>query len=546
MAKRNKVNSDATIEKQIYDSTVVTPTSREIGQPGLRLTKSFFDDLGEKELDPKCINYTFDEMIRDPAVKHPLRTVQTNLNLALAKAEFKPGKGRKGKQIADWANYLIHNIQSQTWLEAVRNFNSDVERGYSISEIVTVKETKGQYAGSWKISHLGPRSQSSVYAWVWDEMERNVTHVVQRPITTTSYINRPSYGASYVGNVVGLSTIRQSATTSQYPIISLNRCLHFKYDSVDNIPTGRSPLKAAYAPWREKIVIGKYQVIGITKDLGGTPVARVPRELITRANDPNNLYPLDRAEYELFQQQLSNLHAGKQSYFILPSELTENSNTMREYDIELMGISGGGKQYDISEVMKQKTTEIYNAFGAGHLILGQNGNTSSYNLSSAGTTIHGLLAESDILDKVSIIENQLIPLMLDVNGIEYTQKDLPKLIYRDPIKLSLDEAGKFIQRAKSVGGLTKESLEYIYDLAELPIDGIDELDFSAEDTSRAGESQGSSGTDNSQSGGANSATNVENKQLSNNNWVFIAEHGGQVEYYDKDAKQTIFVDKVEG
>jgi hypothetical protein len=546
VTRRTKAKDKVSVDKALYDSSVVTPTSREIGQLGLRLTRSFFDDLGEKELAPDCVNYTFDEMCRDPCIKHPLRAVQTNLNLSLAKAEFKPGKGRKGKQIADWANWLIHNMDGMTWLEAVRNFNSDVERGYSISEIVTVKETKGKYAGSWKIAKLGPRSQSSIYAWVWDEMERNVTHVVQRPLTSTNYLNRPSSGTSYVGNIVGLSSIRQSALTSQYPIISLNRCLHFKYDGVDNIPTGRSPLKTAYLPWREKIVIGKYQVIGITKDLGGTPVAYVPSDLIRNANDPDNRYPLDKAEYELFQQQLANLHAGKQSYFILPSDISEDSNTMREYEIELMGITGGGKQYDISEVIKQKTTEIYNAFGAAHLLLGQNGNTSSYNLSSSSTTIHGLLAESDILDKVSVIEHHLIPLMLDVNKISYTQQDLPTLVYKEPIKLSLDDAGKFIQRAKSVGGLTQEALEYIYELAELPIEGISELDFTGEDTSKAGTSKGSSGTGSSQAGGANSATNVENKQLEARDLILIDDYDDTSVYYDRTAKETVFINKVEG
>ena len=549
MSRRNRrkgpaANKATTLQKQADTDRMATPISREIGQPGLALSRGFFNDLQVRELDPQNIHTTIDEMVLDPDVKHPLRMTQVQLNLCMAKGHFVPAKTRKGRLIAEYANYLLHNMKGQSWLEACRNFNSDVERGYSLSEIVVRKADSGPYKGSWVLSHLGPRSQRSVYAWIWDKDERYVTHMVQKPLRENKYIGRPPEGVSYLGNVVGSSSITSSHITANYPIISMDKLLHFRYDAVDNNPQGRTPLLSCYNPWREKVIINKYQVIGITRDFGGVPVARLPSELIRRANDPEHRYPLDEMEYQVYQEQLSNMHAGKQSFFVLSSDLVENSSSVYEYDLKLLGIDGGGKQFDVSEIIKTKKTEIYNAFGAGHLMLGQEGNTSSYNLSSAGMSVHSLTIEEDLMSKAAVVE-RLVPMMLDFNNIDYSYKDLPRYQYSDTNPLSLDEAGKFLQRAKSVGALTKEATGYIYELMGLPLEGLEELDFSGEDKSNAGVSMGTSGEGSSQDGGIASTTNMENKQLDNSppkNLVLADSYGDTDILIDENGK-AVFVPK---
>jgi hypothetical protein len=90
---------------------------------------------------------------------------------------------------------------------------------------------------------------------------------------------------------------------------------------------------------------------------------------------------------------------------------------------------------------------------------------------------------------------------------------MPTFVAADPTEYSHDELSKVTQRMKSVGGLTPAALEYLYKKAKIPTEGIEDLTFDDGDTSRGGESQGSSGTGNTQAGGYNSATNVENKSL---------------------------------
>lgn len=538
MGRRNRNKGTKESLQKEHNPSLTRPASKEIGQPGVKLTRSFFDDLGEKELSPQMIHTTIDQMVRDSSVKHALDATQSRLNKSMALGEFEAAPTRKGKVIAEYANYIIHNMHNMTWLEACRNFNSDVERGFSLSEIVTTTATSGPYKGSVVLQKLGPRAQRSVYAWVWDRYQREVTHVVQKPLQENNYITKPAEGASYVGNITSTSVITTNKLTANYPIIAANKLLHFKYDSVNSNPSGRSPLIACYTPWREKVIIGKYQVIGITRDFGGIPIARVPSELMRRANDPENRYPLDRAEYEVYQDQLANMHAGKQSYFMLSSDLVEGSNSIYEYDLKLLGIDGSGKQFDVSEIIKSKTTEIYNAFGAGHLILGQGGNTSSYNLSTSGTAEHNLLIEQSLIGKAEVLEKQLIPLMLQANGIEYSYKDLPKFRYKDPQEWSLDEVGKYIQRVGSVNKLNLEQNIYLHKKMGLPLEGLDKLDYTDKGQSRAGESQGSSGT-----GGKNqqnSSTNMENKQLVPVNLI-PTEYSGV--FIDTDTDETVVVQK---
>lgn len=548
MTTKKTNNVKQKLEKADSLPNPTIPSTVPVGQPQLKLASSFVDELKKEELKVPKIFDTFDQMEQDPCVYNPLFLTQTLVTLALAQGSFVSSGTRKSKVIAEYVNYAINNMRGQTWLSAVENFNTDIKYGFSLSELTIRKATTGQFKGSYVIDQIGPRSQKSVYAWMWDKDQRNMTHVVQKPLKTTNYLIQPR-DKPYLGSITDLQALHGYSTDStKYPIIPASSLLHFTYNSTNNNPQGSSPLVACFSPWKEKEIISQYQVIGITRDFGGIPIARVPSELMRRANDPDHLYPQDELEYAAYQDQLANMHSGKQSYFILSSDLAEGSTTQFEYDIKLLGIEGSGKQFDTSSIIKDKTTEIYNAFGAGYLILGQGDTTSSYNLSTTGRTVHSFIIEKAILSKVSVLENRLVPALLAANNIDWSYKDLPKFVYKDPDQLSLDEAGKFLQRAKSVGALAKGAAEQVYKWCGLPTDGLDDLDFSGEDQSRAGESGGTSGTGGSQQGGAASTVNVENKQLTEGdiikNYMVVDTHKDQDVLYDMTTKEVLFKDKV--
>lgn len=494
-----------------------------VGQPGFILTSSFVNESKKEDLMMPRRLCVFDEMSRDPAVKAPLDRTSLPVFKALMFAKWDSTGTSRSQSIADFYTYVMHNMPDQLWSEFCANAVSDTKYGFSLQEIVPTVAKDGPYKGRIVFGQFSPRSQKSVYAWIWDDSFSKVIGYVQKPKLKRWKSLDEEFG-SYLGWTNDLSLLTSQYNDYKYPIISMRDSIHFKFNSVNGNPEGESPLEACYAPWKEKVVIGKYQVIGISRDFGGVPIVRLPPDLIQRANDPEGRYQLDKKIYEEYKRQVSSMHAGEQTHLILSSKLNENSTSLYEYDFKLQGVEGGGKQFDISEIIKSKNTDIANAFLAGHLLLGQQGNTSSYNASTAGAANNSLPIERSIVEKAEIIQ-RLFKRLLDANGIYYTHKDLPIFRYKDPDQITLDEAGKFIQRVRGVSGDTPELIKFVYALIDAPTTGIEELiDFTERNMqAKIGESDGSSGNGNGVQ--ENSSMNSENKSMEGiENWV-VDNHG---------------------
>ncbi len=121
-----------------------------------------------------------------------------------------------------------------------------------------------------------------------------------------------------------------------------------------------------------------------------------------------------------------------------------------------------------------------------------------------------MYVQRNILWKTDVINNQLIPAILNANNIQLDWEDMPTFVPADPDEFDIDVLSKAIQRMKSVGGLTKEALEVLFKRAGLPTTGIEDLIFDDGNTSRGGEGEGTSGTGSSQGEGASSSVNSDN------------------------------------
>lgn len=323
--------------------------------------------------------------------------------------------------------------------------------------------------------------------------------MVQKPPRNTA-----TYRASDFGGLLTSYSISDLKTKNYTPILNKD-LLRFTHKETNRNPQGNSPLASCYEDWAEMNIIQQYEVIGVSKDLGGLVVVRVRQELLDKIKQPGT-YPEDVAAYMQLEQQVANIHAGKQSYIILGDESQDGKYS---YDIKLLGIEGQGKQYKTSEIIENKKKNIYNAFGAGYLLLGQDSH-GSYNLSSTAKVTHSFYVERNNAEIKSVLDSDLAPKLLAANGVYLPFSKMPKFEMADPDQLSLDEASKFIQRTKSVGALTPQATGEIYKDAGLTTEGIEDLDFTDKGQSRAGESEGTSGTGSSQDGGVGSTTNNEN------------------------------------
>ena len=514
------------------------PYSGEVGQPHIVTSSRYIQDLRKTELAMPRRICTMQNMMYDDAVSNSVDVTNIQVVSALTKGEF-VGKGsRRSKAAADFLNYAIRNITYGTWLEAINSAATDLIHGFSLQNIVLEKAKSGKYKGSYTIKKLSPRTQESLYGWVWDKHNRDLKGFVQKPMVQ----GQRNLSVPFESNI-SLSSINNGVySDGKYPFISADQMLHFRHNPTDNNPQGNSPLINCFDAFTEKKLVEHYQIVAVSKDFGtGLLVIRVPSELIERANDPTK-YPEEYKEYVSLQQDAANLQQGKSTHIVLTSDVDDISKKPL-YDLELKGIDGGTGSYSSEEIINQKRKSIYNVFGTGFLLLGQNGHGSN---SLAGTqmTNHDYYIQRCIDWKVDVITNQLASRLLSVNGVHLDWKDFPEFIPNDPSKPDLDTLGKLLQRGGSVELLTNNAVESIYKAAGWDSEGLDELLEKREQMkmeSRAGESQGSSGTGDTQAGGGNSVTNTENKSLEN--FEVDYETDNQIVAVSTTTGEPMFIDK---
>lgn len=525
-------------------STIPKTTVRqEVGQPRIVTSNRFIDDQRKTDLKMPTRLITFDNMYLDDCVYNSIDVTNLLVITALYGGKYVsgPSNSKVSKIAAQKLNYDIRNMSYGTYLEFLQNACTDLRYGFSLQNIVTEKRKYGPYKGSWCLRKLSPRNQKSIYGWLWNKNQTELLGCVQQPrLKGTRQFN------SLVGfKNDGIRAIAEGKYyESNYPIIKSNQMLHFKYNSIDNNPQGDSPLAHCYTAWMEKRLIEEYEVIGISKDLGGIVVLRVPSKLIEQANDRTN-YPDAYAEYQALQTNTADLHAGKSSFIVLTSDSDVNSKKYF-YDFELKGIDGNGKQYDTSNVIDQKRKSIYNCFGTGFLLLGQD-SVGSYNLSSNATSTHGYYVERNILQKVDVLNTQLAPRLLAINGVYLDYEDMPVYEPINPTETSKDEMSKVVQRMASVNKMTQKALEAVYEELGWDIDGIEDLDFTDKGKSRAGDGMTTAGEGTSQSyGGENgsdaSVANNENANMSKS-LVYDYETENQIVLIDTASGNPLFIDK---
>jgi hypothetical protein len=174
-----------------------------------------------------------------------------------------------------------------------------------------------------------------------------------------------------------------------------------------------------------------------------------------------------------------------------------------------------GKQYDTDAIVKRHDSKILMAFFADVLKLG-NDQHGSFALADSKTSILAMGVESHLNNIRKVLNHDLIQQIYKLNNWDYNPLTSCRFEFGDIEKQDLDILGKFVQRVFSVGALrpTEKIEEYLretgFNLRSFDDDKDNEIETKMD--TRAGESQGSSGTGNSQSGGMSSSTNSNNSE----------------------------------
>lgn len=324
------------IKVQKAESNPVPSDSRlrlgEVGNPFLKAVGGFIEESKKKDLQfPHSLD-TFDKMCSNAAVSAGITVGEVFLTKSLLTAKFEAGKAKTqaSQDFADFLNWNIQNFEDTSWYEAITNIITFRKYGFSWLEKVFAKNDSIKWQGKYRYKYqkLAPRSQRSVREWKFDDptLKRKLLGLYQwKPNTAVG------------------STLYQQlypATQLEDKFLRREKFMLFSWNSTNGNPQGKSDLVDCYKSWKELEMISSYEVVGVSKDLGGVLVLRVPNDHINKAaEDPNSD---EAATLKALQQNGAAVHSGDQTYILLGSDTQgENGNGKYVYDVELKGIEGG-------------------------------------------------------------------------------------------------------------------------------------------------------------------------------------------------------------
>lgn len=464
--------------------------SPEIGTIGLNSIRAFTNFMQPYETRfPECIR-TFKEMGEDPDVATALDATYIFVDRAFFDFKIKYNiTSAKSRKAAKFVEYMLKNMQAPL-RQYVRSLLTYKQFGFAFAEKVFEldEDPKSPYYGYYRLTKLAFRPQDTLdmaNPFTYSEDGRDILYVNQN-----------------ITNVM-LGTANRSLTTG-IKQIPMSKVFFVGSNITENNPLGVSPLLAVYRSWREKSLIQEFEVIGVSKDLGGMPVLKVPSDILNRASlDPAG----DEAQsLRVLQANIANLHSGEQAYMVLPSDVYEGT-VMRQYDLVFQGVEGTGKQFDTQELIKQRKLDIYNRFGAGVLIMGD-GDAGSFALSDNKQTLLSHFIERDVDIVVEAINSQLIPQVLRLNGIYLSDEDMPRFVSGDMGDPDIEVNAKAIQQLVASGAIPltpeviNEFLEKIGFEYRIPDDIVADKkkfteymnQFMPDKTSRSGDGLATAGT----------------------------------------------------
>lgn len=514
MSRRtNKKRAQRTIQKASSENLAVSRMRMsEMGTVALSKVQVDSERMKAEETRWPYLIGTVEAMKQDATVATGLDALYTFVEKAFKNFKVIPGKTEEAKSAAKFVEYCLKNMEGQTIRQFARDAATFNEYGLSVIEKSYTQITSGEYLGQrkFKLKKLAFRPQASLSRTTPLVYNADGSEIIGVKQSLSAFQNITNNGVS------ALEIRSTEPLKMEDVVIPINRILLLTTGGSSSNALGVSPLVACYRPWREKILIENLEVVGATKDMGGVIELKIPSQILNKAAIDPNSYEAEMVKG--LMNDAANAHSGEQSFFLLPSDMKENSP---QYSMTLKGIDGNGKQYSTSSLISDRKKSILDRLGAGFMNVG-NDKQGSYNLSESKQTIHTQFVERVNEIILEGLNENVIPQLLALNDIRLSEAEMPKIKTGPIVDIDMEGFSKAIQRIGAVGYLPKvpavinkitEVLDIDYEVSE-DMDLDDLLKILGEDTSRAGDGMaaGSSGNGTSKISSVrdNSTSNLDN------------------------------------
>ena len=468
----------------------------EIGTTGLKISQKQILEEARRELRWPHVIKTYKDMQKDATISSAINLFK--MMLARIDWEVEPPKDATPEQIkkAKFIEQCMHDMD-HTWSEFIQDVSSSYTYGFSVQEKVYRKRSRA--AGSkftdnlygWK--KLPIRSQDTISGWVFTEDGRELQAVEQDLSTLVAH-----------GRYNNLLTNNGSTI-----VIPREKFMLFRVNPERDNPEGNSLLKSCYIAWRFRVAMEEAEALGVSRNMVGTPVVKIPPIYMSPDATPEQ-----KAIYDYYTNMVRNLERNEQSGIVLPQAFDPESR-LPLFEFELLSVSSG-RQYDISDIIRRWDNKLLTALFADFLKMGQD-QVGSFALAGAKTNIMAMAIEARLREIADTLNNDLIKQTFALNG--WDDVDLPKFVYSDLDEEDIDEFGKLVQRVFSVNAIEfdREIANIIrkrgFKASEMDKDMPIQKDLLPQQETGAGEgmAKGSgNGTGDKPASGDNSVSNVDN------------------------------------
>lgn len=497
--KKNKINKAAGVPNT---TSTQRSSKKQISTAAIEAVRHIVEILKPFELSKSQRLRTYQTMLMDDAIFAPIDSRSMAIETAMSKSYFEYDiNSEESVAIKEFLEYNLATLDGQTPRSIGRAASEMIINSWSPFEIV-YQNGSVEYPDKYHLKKLAYIHPLTLDQSIPFELSPDGNEILKLRQSASAFVGT---NGNFNQSRLSWSGVKE---------IDFRRVAFCSYGASSTQPIGNSPLDAAYTAWREKQLLQDYLLIGVTRDFSGTPVLRIPEAILAAASqDPSSP---EAAQVNSLADSMANMHSGDSSYVLLPSDSqAENGSGLRDFDIQFLGVEGGGKGFNITEIIEQKKRAIYNALASQNLITGEQSG-GSFNLLEGQSSAQAMFVARDCMIIEEMWNKKVFPQLLELNGWEYEQKDLPKLRAGSIQPLSVEEFSKGVMRCKGLMPVVPSVINQV--LSGIGIDYEVDKNMSTEDLrellpdyeDNTGLSSGQSGTGDSQSGGAGSDNNGEN------------------------------------
>jgi len=352
------------------------------------------------------------EMRDDPIIGAQLDAIKLPLQAAEITVEPAPGGAPNDEAAAEWLYENMTNMDGQTWNSHVEDALEILDFGFALGEIILDKRADGRL---W-LRNIDPRGQESLNRWEYDPVERDKLRYF----------------------------IQQDPNSGETFDIPIAKCVHHKFRGRKGNPQGHSILRALYRPYKFARNLEDLEGIGIERDVGGMPVAKL-KEGGYEDND-----------IEAIKKALKGLRKDEEVYLIEPE------------GVDIRAYAGGSKIYDTNVVIDRWHKIMLMRFFSQFLILGM-GNVGTQALVKGSQDFFGLALEAVQRYLLETWNLQLVPYLFKFNQWQGIS-GYPTITWEKPGRVDLAALINSLNTAVGAKILTPTDLDedHIRAIADLP------------------------------------------------------------------------------